>query len=49
LTVGEAAASTESFKKFSSAVDKAAKVGVISKNAASRRKARAYAKIAIKA
>ena len=49
ITVGDNASHAEAFKKFSSAVDKAAKAGVISKNAASRRKSRAYAKSTVKA
>ena len=49
IATGDAAANAEAFKTFSSAVDKAAKQGVISENAASRRKARAYKKIAPKA
>ncbi len=49
ITVGDDASHAESFKKFCSAVDKAAKAGVISKNAAARRKSRAYAKVTVKA
>lgn len=49
IATGDAAAKAEAFKAFSSAVDKAAKQGVISENAAARRKARAYKKIAPKA
>jgi ribosomal protein S20 len=43
---GDEASRLEAFKKFSSAIDKAAKVGVISKNAVARRKSRAFAKVA---
>ncbi len=49
LTAGDDASHAEAFKKFCSAVDKAAKDGVISKNAAARRKSRAHAKVAVKA
>jgi len=49
MSAGDDASHAEAFKKFSSAVDKAAKAGVISKNAAARRKSRAYAKVAVKA
>ena len=49
IATGDAAANAEAFKTFSSAVDKAAKQGVISKNAAARRKARAFKKLAPKA
>ncbi len=48
IETGDEAARAEAFKKFSSAIDKAAKVGVISKNAVARRKSRAFAKIAAK-
>ena len=39
------ASRAEAFKTFSRAIDKAAKTGVISKNAVARRKSRAFAKI----
>ncbi len=38
-------AKMEAFKEFCSIVDKSAKKGVISKNAAARRKSRAFAKL----
>ncbi len=46
LEAGEGAAREEAFKKFCSEVDRAAKNGTISKNAAARRKSRAFAKLA---
>ena len=49
LAEGDVASHAEAFKAFSSAIDKAAKKGVISKNAAARRKSRAFAKLAPKA
>lgn len=49
IAAGDAVNSLEAFKKFSSAIDVAAKKGVISKNAAARRKSRAYAKLNVKA
>ncbi len=45
LAAGDAASHEVAFRQFSSAVDKAAKAGVISKNAAARRKSRAFAKL----
>ena len=48
VETGDEAARAEAFKAFSRAVDKAAKAGVISKNAVARRKSRAHAKIATK-
>lgn len=45
IAQGDATASAEAFKAYSSAVDKAAKQGVMSKNAAARRKSRAFKKI----
>ncbi|MCL1909425.1 MAG: 30S ribosomal protein S20 [Kiritimatiellaeota bacterium] len=48
VETGDEAARAEAFKAFSRAVDKAAKAGVISKNAVARRKSRAFAKIAAK-
>ncbi len=49
LANADAAANAEAFKALSSAIDKAAKQGVISKNAAARRKSRAFKKLAPKA
>ena len=46
LEAGEGASREEAFKKFCSEVDRAAKIGAISKNAAARRKSRAHAKLA---
>ena len=46
LANADAAANAEAFKALSSAIDKAAKQGVISKNAAARRKSRAFKKLA---
>ncbi len=46
---GDAAASEEAFRVFSSEIDKAAKKGAITKNAADRRKSRARALVAKKA
>ena len=48
VETGDEASRTEAFKAFSRAIDKAAKAGVISKNAVARRKSRAFAKIAAK-
>lgn len=45
---GDAAAFEEAFRTYSSEIDKAAKKGAISKNAAARRKSRAHARIAKK-
>ena len=45
VETGDETARAEAFKKISSAIDKAAKAGVISKNASARRKSRAFAKI----
>ena len=45
LAAGDTSAHAEAFRKFSSAIDKAAKNNVISKNAAARRKSRAFAKL----
>ena len=45
VETGDEAARAEAFKKFSAALDKASKTGVISKNAVARRKSRAFAKI----
>ena len=46
---GDAAVSEEAFRVFSSEIDKAAKKGAITKNAADRRKSRARALVAKKA
>ncbi|MGI5870004.1 MAG: 30S ribosomal protein S20 [Kiritimatiellia bacterium] len=46
IATGDDAAKAEAFKIFSSAIDKAAKQGVISQNAAARRKSRAFKKLA---
>ena len=43
--LGDKAKATEAFKSFCSTLDKTAKKGAISKNAADRRKARAAAKL----
>ena len=45
VETGDETARAEAFKAFSHAIDKAAKAGVISKNAVARRKSRAFAKI----
>lgn len=45
LTAGDKAKATEAFKSFCSLLDKTAKKGAISKNAADRRKSRAAAKL----
>lgn len=49
IASGDQVKSQEEFNAFCSILDKSAKKGAISKNAADRRKARAYAKIAPKA
>lgn len=49
IAAGDAASHQEAFRKLCSAIDKAAKNSVISKNAAARRKSRAFAKLAPKA
>ncbi len=46
IAKGDKAAATTAFATFSSKLDKAAKKGVLKKNNASRRKARAAAKVA---
>lgn len=45
IATGDKAKATEAFKSFCSTLDKTAKKGAISKNAADRRKARAAAKL----
>ncbi|NLB68360.1 MAG: 30S ribosomal protein S20 [Lentisphaerae bacterium] len=45
LSAGDAASHEKAFREFCSEVDRAAKVGAISKNAAARRKSRAFAKL----
>jgi small subunit ribosomal protein S20 len=45
IAAADKAKAQEAFKSFCSTLDKSAKKGVISKNAASRRKSRAYAKL----
>ncbi len=45
IAAGDKALSQEAYSVFCSTLDKTAKKGVISKNAASRRKARAHAKL----
>jgi len=45
VETGDETARAEAFKRYSSAIDKAAKAGVISKNAVARRKSRAFAKV----
>ena len=47
VTTGDEAVRFEAFKTFSQAIDKAAKAGVISKNAIARRKSRAFAKLGV--
>ena len=49
IAAGDAAKSMEAYKEFCSVIDKSAKKGVISKNAAARRKSRAYAKLNVEA
>jgi small subunit ribosomal protein S20 len=49
VSEGEQASQAEAYKTFCSSIDKAAKNGVISKNAAARRKSRAFKKLAPKA
>ena len=46
IAAGDKAKAAEAFKAFCSILDKTAKKGAISKNAASRRKSRAAAKVA---
>lgn len=46
IAAADKAKAQEAFNLFCSTLDKSAKKGVISKNAASRRKSRAYAKLA---
>ncbi len=45
IAAGDKAQSQEAYSAFCSTLDKTAKKGVISKNAASRRKSRAHAKL----
>ena len=49
IEAGDAAKSAEALRAFSSEIDKAAKKGAITKNAAARRKSRAAALVAKKA
>ena len=49
IEAGDAAKSAEALRAFSSEIDKAAKKGAITKNAAARRKSRAAALLAKKA
>lgn len=49
VAAGDAAKSEEAFRTFSSEIDKAARKGAITRNAANRRKARAHALLAKKA
>ena len=48
MAAGDATTHEAAFRKLCSAIDKAAKNSVISKNAAARRKSRAFAKLAPK-